>query len=101
MVAGRIRNKGLLKWLLLGGLVAPVSASPGTVTFENPQFRYVISEQGRNVEFVDRATGTNYLNTNAPSWCGSIRVENKEHAATSAKLTDGQLQLSFADAGVT
>jgi hypothetical protein len=47
------------------------------VVFENPRFRYTISAKASNVEFVDRATGTNYLRATEASPCAFVRIQGK------------------------
>lgn len=69
------------------------------LVLENEHFRYTVSPDGRNVAFVDRATGTDYLKTASPSPCAWVRREGKEYPATSVALDDGRLRLGFADAG--
>jgi hypothetical protein len=73
--------------------------APSPVLLENAFFRYTISADAKNVAFVDRATGTDYLRTKAPSPCALIRIKGKDHVATQATLTEGRLNLTFADSG--
>src|ERR1039457_6152390 len=82
---------------LLAGIY--LAAEPNVV-LENALFRYVISRDARNMAFVDRATGTDYLRVAEPSACALIRVRGREHAATSASLAQGRLTLRFGTNGV-
>jgi len=77
------------------------AAEPKPVVFENSHFRYTIAADARNVAFVDRATGTDYLRATDASPCALVRVQGIEHAATAATLTDGRLTLRFGNTGVT
>ena len=78
-----------------------VEAAPSTnVVLENAHVRYAISSEGNNVEFVDRASGIDYLRRRAISPCALVRREGKDYPATSAALADGRLTLEFKDAGV-
>ena len=91
----------LLIILGLSVLVGTVFAqTPKPIVLENSLFRYTISADAKNVAFVDRATGTDYLRTNAPSLCALIRIKGKDHVATQATLTEGRLNLTFADSGI-
>lgn len=78
-------------------LAGPGLGATAAIPFETPHFRYVISERGQNVAFVDRATGTDYLKAAPLTACGSVRVAGKEYPATSAAYQDGQLTLGFAE----
>src|ERR1035441_1013028 len=71
------------------------------VVLENAHFRYIISPEGGNVAFVDRATGKNYLGaTGGSSPCALVRVRGQEHAATAATLAQGRLTLQFGTNGL-
>jgi hypothetical protein len=86
--------QGLLAWRLFGETQA-------AVVFENPLFRYTISGDAKNIGFVDRATGEDYLRPAPTSACALVRVGGKEFLATEASLRDGRLTLRFGDSGVT
>jgi len=70
------------------------------VVLENTHFRYSIAAGGKNLAFVDRATGKDYLRTTPQASCALVRVQGKQHPVTSAKLTDGRLNLAFGDSGI-
>jgi len=72
----------------------------GSVVLENPLFRYVISAEGRNVAFLDRATGKDYLRTGVPSPCAMLQVQGRAWPSTSARLEKGQLTLQFGTNGL-
>ena len=69
------------------------------VVLENAHFRYTISPEGKNVGFVGRATGNDYLKPGAGSPCALIRRQGKEYPATGASLASGRLILRFEGAG--
>ena len=56
-----------LPLLCLPLLVGSAIAAEQDGVLENPLIRYVISPQARNVVFIDRTTGTDYLRSNSPS----------------------------------
>ncbi len=70
------------------------------VAIENTHFRYTISPDGRNLGFVDRRTGIDYLRRDAASFCAFVRCEGKEYAATSVAWADRRLTIRFGQAGV-
>jgi hypothetical protein len=87
--------------LCLAVLAGTASAQgPKPLVFENSLFRYTISAEARNVAFIDRATGTDYLRTSESSPCARVRVHGETHAATAATLTQGRLTLQFGTNGV-
>ena len=66
----------------VAGLVCAVAgahaqAAPGTgtaVVLENESFRYEIAPDGRNAAFIDKASGTNYVNGAEPGCAGSVKL---------------------------
>lgn len=70
------------------------------VVIENAHLRYTISADGRNLGFVDRATGTDYLKRDAVCACAFAKCGGKEHPPTAVSLTDGRLTIRFAEPGV-
>ncbi len=90
--------------LLAAGAVSIASASvaqtPDSIVCENAHFRYTISAQARNVAFVDRATGADYLRTNVATACAAVRFQGRQFDATSARLEAGRLELGFGDSGI-
>ena len=70
-----------------------VAAGQGPIVLENPRLRWVISADGQNLEFVDRASGTNYLRPGSHSPCALARLDGKELPATDASFTNGLLTI--------
>jgi hypothetical protein len=91
-------KSGLLLWLPL--LAGTALAAETNVVLENALFRYAIAPDGRNVAFVDRATGTDYLRATGPTPCALARVRGKERPATAATLANERLTLRFGTNGV-
>jgi hypothetical protein len=84
--------------LVFGGMARP--ETPPTVVIENSIFRYTISSEAKNLAFVERATGKDYLRPGVPSVCAFVRVNGKEQAATTAAFADGHITLGFGTTGV-
>ena len=89
----------LLFILCLPVLAGTALAGEANLVLENTLFRYTISPDARNVAFVDRATGTDYLRAGGPSPCALVRVRGKEQPATAATLAQGRLTLQFGTNG--
>ena len=85
---------------LLGALNIAGFAAEDDVVIKNEFIRYTVSPGGKNLGFVDRATGFDYLRREAISVCALVRQSGKEFPASSAALADGRLTLRFGDAGV-
>ena len=85
---------------LLAALNAAGLAAEDSVVLENAFIKYTLSPDGKNLGFVDRATGVDYLRREPVSACALVRQNGKEYPATAAALADGRLALHFGDAGV-
>ena len=57
--------------------------------------RYTVSAEGRNLAFVDRVSGVDYLKRDTLSACAMVRCGGAEYPATSAVLADGRLIIEF------
>ena len=75
-------------------------AFAGSIVFENDHFSYEISKEGRNLHFIDKATGTDYLFNDSLSYCATIRQNGKEVHSTSLSLKNGLLNIEFGNTGV-
>jgi hypothetical protein len=84
--------------VVLGLLAVCSSASSlgqGSIVIENAHMGYTISAEGRNLAFVDHASGTDYLRHDKLSPCALVRSGGVEYPATSAVLANGRLTLEF------
>lgn len=80
-------------------LALPARAAAG-IELGNAAFRYVVSEEGRNLEFTDLASGRNLLRTNAPSFVAAIRRGEKEFQVSRVRREENRIRLSFGESGV-
>jgi hypothetical protein len=85
---------------LLAALSLAALAAEDRVVLENAFVKYTVSSDGKNLGFVDRATGFDYLRRETVSACALVRRDGQEYAATSAALANGRLVLRFGGAGV-
>ncbi len=90
--------------LVAFGLLLICSSAGGTqqnpTVIENAHVRYTISGEGKNLAFIDRASGVDYLRRDTPSACALVRCGGVEYPATSAVLENGRLSLEFGKASV-
>lgn len=86
-------------WLLILTQAA-VADTTKQIVLENASFRYVIAADARNVAFIDRATGSNYLRGGEVAPCALIQTGGKSQPATVATFSRGRLTLRFGDSGV-
>ena len=70
-------------------------AEEAPIVIENAHVRYVISADGKNLAFVDRATGVDYLKLDKPSVCAFVKCSGVEHPAASAFLANDRLTIKF------
>lgn len=98
----QIKYKGI-RILILTGLACLFRfvTYSGNVIIENDHFTYEIAPDGRNLHFIDKTTGVDYLYTDSVSYCASIIQNGKEFEVTSANLANNQLLLKFGNSGVT
>src|SRR5512141_1001017 len=87
-----------LAMAVLGSALASAEAEP--VVLQNRHLRYAIATNGVNLEFIDRATGSNYLRGDAPSVCAWVRASGANHPASSVSLKDDLLTIGFGSSGV-
>ncbi|MCP4263277.1 MAG: hypothetical protein GY774_38075 [Planctomycetes bacterium] len=85
---------------LLAILSSAGSAQQNHIVIENAYMRYCISAEGRNIAFIDRASGIDYLKRDTPSACALVRCSGVEYPATSAFFTNGRLTIEFSEANV-
>jgi hypothetical protein len=65
---------------------------------ENDYFKYVISDNGTNLEFTDKITGKNYLDTEKSTKCASVSVDGTEYPVSAVSFEDHQLCMEFGKA---
>ncbi len=71
------------------------------VIIENRHFRYEISKDGKNLHFIDKLTGTDYLNKDSVSWCATLTFAEKVYNVTDVSLKGSLLKFKFGDTGTT
>jgi len=71
------------------------TAEQAPIVIENAHLRYTISAEGKNLAFVDRATGVDYLKRDAPSVCAVARCQGVEYPATAARFANDQLTIEL------
>ncbi len=71
------------------------------IGIESAYFTYEISPKGKNLGFVDKTSGTDYLYTDTVSYCAYVVQDGKREHVRSVSLKDDLLHLDFGDNGVT
>lgn len=94
MKTGRI----ILGLLIAGAVRTCAEQTP--IVLENSHVRYSISPEGKNLGFVDRATGVNYLRGDGPSPCAIVLQNGQKYPATAVSFAEGRLTMRFEKAGV-
>jgi hypothetical protein len=91
--------------LIVLGLFATCSVvsgmQQGPIVIENAYMQYTISTDGKNLAFIDRASGIDYLKNDKTSACALVRCSGMEYPATSARLENGRLTIAFDKTNVT
>ena len=82
-------------------LVFHACAQSPFVTLETDTYRYTIGEDGKNLTFIDKKTGTDYCNKSPVSFCAQVKLGDKTHNASHVSYKDSRLTLRFREPGVT
>jgi hypothetical protein len=89
--------------IIILGILITCEARAGerqdSIVIENAYVRYTISPDARNLGFIDKKTGTDYLRHDTPSFCALVRRDGKEYPATFASFSGGRLVIRFDEAG--
>ena len=70
------------------------------IMIENAHVRYSISAEGKNLGFVDRASGIDHLRRDTPSVCALVRCSGVEYPANSVLLANDRLTIKFREVNV-
>ncbi|MCP4644871.1 MAG: hypothetical protein GY851_30795 [bacterium] len=85
------------------GAQQPAAQDPanadGVFVIENACFRYEFGGDGRNLHFVDKATGTDYCKGDADTPIASVKIGDAVVPASAAAYQDGKLTLDFGESG--
>src|SRR5450759_3469986 len=91
----------LISLLISVMLIQCTSDKTENIVIENGSFRYEIGQEGKNLHFTDKATGNDYLDPAAVSYCAYITQDGKQQNVTSVSLKGKHLLLEFGNADVT
>ena len=95
-----MKTTGCLLAVVMTLFAAAFCGGPSRVKLECETFRYTIGDDGVNIDFVDKATNTDYLDRTRPSPCARVTVGNSTSNVTAASLRQGLLTLDFGGSGV-
>ncbi|MFA6471644.1 MAG: hypothetical protein WCU00_06340 [Candidatus Latescibacterota bacterium] len=70
------------------------------VTLECDNFKYEIGADGKNLSFIDKKSGKDYLNHQNPLLCAQIRKDDKSYDVTKVTTNGGKIFLEFAGSGI-
>ena len=84
----------------VGAYAQATPESAAAIVFENESFRYEIASDGRNLAFIDKASGTNYLKDAEPRRAANVQIAGAAVEVSRAVFGDGMLTLGFGDSGV-
>jgi len=85
--------------LLIVGTLAVGAQAQDAIAIENDYVRIAVGVDGSNAGFVDKTTGTDYIDAQAVPAFASATVGGQAHRATSASYADGRLTLAFGESG--
>jgi len=70
------------------------------ITIENNNFKYALAKDGKNLHFIDKISGIDYLKIDSASFCASVRTNGKEYNVTSVTKKGNMLFLEFNNTGI-
>jgi hypothetical protein len=76
------------------------SDKPENVIIENDNFRYEVDNGGKNLCFVDKVTGKDYLFKDTVSYCASVNKDGREFAVTGVSSKGKKIRLQFGETGI-
>lgn len=74
--------------------------SESRIRIGNRHFSYTIAPDGRNLAFVDKSSGKDYLAADSVSWCAAAVAAGKEYRPTRVVQGEDRLEISFGDIAV-
>jgi hypothetical protein len=83
----------ILNFVLL--LFSCRSADDKTIVIRTGDFSYEISPGGKNISFIDRSTGIDYLKKDEDSWCAIIKHNGISMNVTKVTLMGKHLKMEF------
>lgn len=85
----------------LGIFLLPInSLFAADIIIQNNNIEYAIDKQGKNLRFIDKTSGIDYLGRTASSYCASLMRDGKEYFVSSVSLKGNLLKLEFNKVGV-
>jgi hypothetical protein len=73
--------------------------TPSSFVIENTCLRCEVGLDGRNLAFVDKATGANYCKPDADTRIACAKIDDALVPATAAEYADGKVTVTFGDTG--
>lgn len=77
-------------------------AIAGEIVLENAHYRYLVGDDGKNISFIDKTSGKNYLAQSEVSYCASIISKGQKHPVSKVSYdASGMLRLDFTPLPIT
>jgi hypothetical protein len=96
--------KGVYELLIILSLSIIVTCCSSTnspnIVIGNNNFRYEIRKDGKNLHFIDKASGIDYFYSDTVSYCAYLKQNGKTYHVTGISLRMNRLKLIFNDADV-
>jgi hypothetical protein len=77
-----------------------VRCSSNAIVLETDYFQYKISAEGKNLQFLDKKDGKNYLDKQTETKCASVTINGSEHEVTAISRDGDHLKMEFGASGV-
>jgi hypothetical protein len=99
----KIRIRISIPFILLLSIILTDCSSglQKNIVISSRTFKYEMGRDGKNLHFIDRASGIDYLDMDTVSYCASVISEGKSYRVTAVSLHGKRLELVFGKSGVT
>jgi len=90
-----------LIFVISGFLIAGCSIGPKeTIRISNKHFIYEVGREGKNLHFIDRTSGTDYLDPDTISYCATVISGGQKYSVSRVSLRKNILNLDFVEAHI-
>jgi len=97
----RKKKYNIFIYLLLSIIIGSCSSiSKESIVIENGNFKYEIDSDGKNLHFIDKVSGKDYLDSKAGSKCAYVISDGKRQEVSVLSLKRNHLVMEFGNAGV-
>lgn len=96
-----MHSRNLIFLFLLVSFCVSSFTRTQAMTLESDGFRYEIGPDGKNLSFIDKKSGRDYLNHAEESFCARLKKDGKTFDVSKVSIDNGKILLDFAGTGIS